>query len=92
MCRWAAVAAFFQTGQMVKARSPFEHTLFLGYSNSCVAYLPRAEDYSPGGRKIEESYAIPDLMAQSYVLPVAFDPGAEQMVVERVSNLIQQLT
>lgn len=86
-----SVEAFFQTGQAVKAKSPFEHTQFLGYSNGCVAYLPRAEDYPPDGWKIDETYAVPDLMAQSYALPVAFDPGAEQMVVERVSNLIQQL-
>ena len=86
-----SVEAFFQTGQAVKAKSPFEHTQFLGYSNGCVAYLPRAEDYPPGGWKIDESYAVPDLMAQSYALPVAFEPGAEQMVVERVLDLIQQL-
>lgn len=86
-----SVEAFFQTGQAVKARSPFEHTQFLGYSNGCVAYLPRAADYPPGGWKLGEAYAVPDLMAQSYALPVAFDPGAEQMVVERVSDLIQKL-
>ena len=86
-----SVEAFFQTGQAVKARSPFEHTQFLGYSNGCVAYLPRAEDYPPGGWKISESYHVPDLMAQSYALPVAFLPEAEQMVVDKVSNLIQQL-
>jgi hypothetical protein len=86
-----SVEAFFQTGQAVKARSPFKHTQFLGYSNGCVAYLPRAEDYPAGGWKITERYAVPDLMAQSYTLPVAFRPEAEQTVVERVSNLIQQL-
>ena len=86
-----SVEAFFQTGQTVKAKSPFRHTQFLGYSNGCVAYLPRAEDYPPGGWKINERYAVPDLLAQSYALPVAFRPDAEQTVVNRVSNLIQKL-
>ena len=86
-----SVEAFFQTGQAVKAKSPFKHTQFLGYSNGCVAYLPRAEDYPAGGWKINERYAVPDLMAQSYTLPVAFRPEAEQKLVESVSNLIQQL-
>ena len=86
-----SVEAFFQTGQAVKAQSPFKHTQFLGYSNGCVAYLPRAEDYPPGGWKINERYAVPDLLAQSYALPVAFRPEAEEMVVNGVSNLIQTL-
>ncbi len=84
--------AFFQTGQEVKARSPFEHTQFLGFSNGSVAYLPRADDYPEGGWSVQERYHVPDLLAQSYSLPVAFRPEAEQFVVEKVSNLIRQLS
>lgn len=87
-----SVEAFFETGLAVKAKSPFRHTQVLGYSNGSVAYLPRAEDYPVDGWKISERYAVPDLMAQSYTLPVAFRPETEQRVVERISNLIQQLT
>ena len=83
--------AFFQTGLDVKARSPIEHTQFLGFSNGSVAYLPRAEDYPEGGWSVHERYHVPDLLAQSYSLPVAFRPDAEQVVVERVSNLIREL-
>lgn len=87
----ASVEAFFQTGLDVKARSPFEHTQFLGFSNGLVAYLPRAEDYPEGGWSVHERYAVPDLLVQSYSMPVALRPDAEQTVVERVSNLIRQL-
>ncbi len=86
-----SLEAFFQTGLAIKTKSAFKHTQFLGYSNGCVAYLPRAEDYPAGGWKINERYALPDLMAQAYTLPVAFLPETEQKVVEQVSNLIQKL-
>ena len=86
-----SVEAFFETGRTIKAQSPFKHTQFLGYSNGSVAYLPRAEDYPPGGWKLTERYAVPDLFFQSYSLPVAFRPETEQMVVEEVSNLIERL-
>jgi len=83
--------AFFETGLAIKAKSPFKHTQFFGFSNGCITYLPRAEDHPAGGWKVRERYAVPDLFFQSYSLPVAFRPETEQMVVERVSNLIQQL-
>ena len=86
-----SIEAFFQTGLAIKAKSPFEHTQVLGYTNGCVAYLPRAEDYPADGWKVTERYAVPDLFFQCYSLPVAFRPETEQKVVERMSDLIQQL-
>jgi len=87
-----SIEAFFETGLAIKAKSPFKHSQVLGYTNGCVGYLPRAEDYPQGGWKVTESYAVPDLFFQSYSLPVAFRPESEQMVVERVASLIQRLT
>jgi len=86
-----SIEAFTETGLAIKAKSPFKHTQVLGYTNGCVGYLPRAEDYPAGGWKVTERYAVPDLFFQSYSLPVAFRPETEQQVVEQVSNLIQQL-
>jgi hypothetical protein len=86
-----SIEAFFETGLAIKARSPFKHTQVLGYTNGCVGYLPRAEDYPAGGWKVTERYAVPDLFFQSYSLPVAFRPESEQQVVERVSALIRRL-
>ena len=38
----------------------------LGYTNGCFGYLPRGEDYPEGGWKIDESYAVPDLIPQAW--------------------------
>jgi len=56
-----------------------------------MSYLPRAEDYPAGGWKLDASYAVPDLMLQAFLQPVAFRPDAEQRAVEGTVGLIKQL-
>ncbi len=82
---------FAGTGLAIKARSPFAHTQVLGYTNGCVCYLPRAQDYPPDGWKVRARYQIPDLVFQSYLLPTGLHPGSEQRVVDRAVDLISQL-
>ena len=76
----------------IKSSSPFDNTLVLGYTNGCVCYLPRAEDFPPGGWDIYKRwYGIPDLLFQAYSLPTAIHPESEKMVVERTIKLIERL-
>ncbi|MBX3061407.1 MAG: neutral/alkaline non-lysosomal ceramidase N-terminal domain-containing protein [Anaerolineae bacterium] len=82
---------FCATGMAIKAQSPFAHTQVLGYSNGCECYLPLAEDYPAGGWKVQERYGVPDMLFQSYSLPVAIDPASEQMAVKGTMELIQKL-
>lgn len=82
---------FAGTGMTIKAQSPFGHTQVLGYTNGCVCYLPRAQDYPPGEWKVHARYQIPDLVFQAYMLPTGLHPGSEQRVVERAVSLIRQL-
>ncbi|MDE2928874.1 MAG: hypothetical protein OXT71_21020 [Acidobacteriota bacterium] len=82
---------FFETGLAIKERSPLKHTLPLGYTNSSVSYLPRKVDYPEGGWQLGEIYHVPDLLFQSYGVPVAPRPDAEEIVVDRVSALIRKL-
>jgi hypothetical protein len=63
---------FSELGVQVKARSPFAHTLFSGYTNDYLGYLPTAEAYrteaarstprhsapAPGSRSSRESLAL----------------------------------
>ncbi|MCC7163433.1 MAG: hypothetical protein IT331_13135, partial [Anaerolineae bacterium] len=85
------VETFFETGLTIKEKSPFKDTFVLGYTNGSTSYLPRAEDYPPGGWKLDGRYAVPDLIFQAYVLPVAFRPDSAQRAVEGTLNLIRTL-
>jgi hypothetical protein len=63
----------------------------LGYSNGCVMYLPRAQDYPPGGWDVHTRYKIPDMLFQNYLVPVAFHPDSEQRVVAKALALLGEL-
>jgi hypothetical protein len=82
---------FYETGMTIRGKSPFKDTFVMGYTNGSISYLPRAEDYPKGGWKINESYALPDLLFQGYSQPVAFHPKSEQVTVDRTVGLIQRL-
>jgi hypothetical protein len=43
---------FVRIGMEIKEESPFEHTLFSGYSNAKHAYVPMPEDYEHGGYEV----------------------------------------
>lgn len=86
-----SVEAFAKTGKTIKARSPFAHTQVLGYSNGCVCYLPRSEDYPEGGWDIHQRYGVPDMIFQSYSLPAAIRPESEQRVVDKALEMIERL-
>ncbi len=86
-----SVESFFETGLALKTQSPLPATEVLGYTNGCVGYLPRAEDYPPEGWNVHEKYAVPDLFFQSYSMPVALRPDSEQTVVARAVNLLRRI-
>ena len=86
------VEAFSGTGKSIKARSPFPLTQVLGYSNGVACYLPRAEDYPPGGWDIRARYGVPDMIFQSYSLPTAIRPESEKRAVARALELVGRLS
>jgi hypothetical protein len=85
------VEPFFETGIAIQARSPFADTLVLGYTNGLVSYLPRAEDHPEGGWRLDESYAVPDLIPQAWGLPVILHPDSEARAVEFTLSLIERV-
>jgi neutral ceramidase len=82
---------FFETGLAIQAQSPFKDTFVLGYTNGTIGYLPRAQDYPVGGWKLDESYAVPDLIFQVHPHPVALRPDSEQRAVAATVDLIKRL-
>jgi hypothetical protein len=50
----------------VNRRSPFSQTLFAGYNNGKVGYIPLPEEYLRGGYEVDEPYLsarLPGLLA-----------------------------
>jgi hypothetical protein len=47
---WSApVEMFCEIAMDVRERSPFSHTLFFGYTNGWLGYLPTAKGFEEGG-------------------------------------------
>ncbi len=67
---------FVEIGLEVKRRSPFEHTLFSGYSNVGTDYIPWPDAYPLGGYEVE-------------ITP--FAPGAAGLLVEGCLELLAEL-
>jgi hypothetical protein len=82
---------FFETGLEIRDRSPLPDTFVLGYTNGLFGYLPRAADYPEGGWKIDESYAVPDLIPQAWGMPVILHPDSARRAVEESLELISRL-
>lgn len=51
---------FVRIGKQVKEHSPFEQTLFSGYSNAKTAYVPMPEDYEHGGYEVDTTPFTPE--------------------------------
>ncbi len=88
----AAGETLTELGLRVKAGSPFAETQFLGYSNGCVGYIPNAECYPAEGWSPWETYLVPDMLSQAYMLPMHFAPEAGQQLVDRCIALLKGLT
>ncbi len=72
---------FVKTGLAVKSRSPFKYTMFAGYTNGAVGYIPLPEDYPRGGYEVYESYL-------GYRLPAPVAPEASKLLEEHALKLL----
>ena len=68
---------FAEIGVAVKRASPFEFTMFCGYSDGVGGdYVPTAAEYQYGGYEVERT---------------PYNPGAAEIVVEAASALLASL-
>jgi hypothetical protein len=79
-----AAETFTEIGQAIKQGSPAPHTLFAGYSNGCVGYLPTAEAHVEGGYEVEEA-------PLAYRVSGTFDPGCAAQATERSIQMVSSL-
>jgi hypothetical protein len=82
---------FWETGAAIRDGSPVPDTFALGYTNGCSGYLPRGEDYPEGGWKVDEAYAVPDLIPQAWGMPVILHPDSAQRAADATVELIRSL-
>ena len=75
---------FAELSLEVKRRSPLPHTIFLGYSNGCLGYLPTPEAFAEGGMEVDES-------VRNYLLPAPFTPQWGPAVVEMALEALNSL-
>ena len=83
----AAVSAepLAELGLEIKAHAPLAHTLFLGYSNGCIGYIPPAEAFAEGGMEVVESH-------YNYLLPAQLTPDWAKAVVDTTLEMLAELT
>jgi len=86
------VETFFETGLNIRWHAPTPHTFVLGYTNGSMAYLPRADDQPSGGWRLDQDYALPDMLPQFYPSQlVALRPDAEERARSRTLDLIEEI-
>ena len=72
---WSApVEMFCEIAMEVRARSPFSHTMYFGYTNGWFGYLPTARAFAEGGYETRTS---------------PFTPQVESDLMEAVTTFIQ---
>jgi len=79
-----AAETFNEIGEAIKRESPAPYTLFAGYSNGCVGYLPTARAHPEGGYEVEEA-------PLAYRISGTFDPGCAAVATERSIQMVASL-
>lgn len=68
----------------MQERSPFSHTVYLGYTNGDVGYIPTVAAYAEGGYEVECAHF-------HYNLPAAVTTDSAGRVVELSVALLESL-
>ncbi len=79
-----AAETFTEIGRAIKDGSPAPHTLFAGYSNGCIGYLPTASAHAEGGYEVEQA-------PLAYRMSGTFDPGCAEAVTARSIQMVASL-
>ncbi len=75
---------FSEIGAEVRRRSPFETTIFAGYSQGVLGYVAIPEEYQFGGYE-------PSVAQRGYGHPAPFSPDASRILIEESVALLQSI-
>ncbi len=75
---------FCEVGMAVKTASPAPHTVFAGYSNGMIGYLPTERAHHDGGYEV-------DMVPYLYRLPGRFAPQSAEIAVDASVKLAKSL-
>jgi hypothetical protein len=73
-----------ELGLEIKRRSPLPHTVFLGYSNGCIGYIPPPDAFAEGGMEVVESH-------YNYLLASQLTPEWAPTVIETTLKMLAGL-
>ena len=76
-----AAETFTAIGAQIKDESPAERTLFAGYANGLIGYLPTAAEHRKGGYEV-------DVAPYVFRMPGLLDPNAAQQAAEHSLKLL----
>jgi hypothetical protein len=79
-----AAETFSEIGSAIKRESPLPHTLFAGYTNGCIGYIPTAEAHALGGYEVE-------VAPLAYRMSGLFARDSDRRVIERSLALLARL-
>jgi len=68
---------FTEIGRTIKDRSPLPHTLFLGYTNDSIGYVPVPEAYPEGGYEVDAASRV--------------GPDAAPLLIQHALDLLSEL-
>jgi neutral/alkaline ceramidase-like enzyme len=74
---------FVRIGQEIARRSPFPHTVVLGYSNGLLGYVPTADAYPLGGYEVSDAYR--------YFGTLMIAPESEALILACIDRLLARL-
>ncbi len=75
---------FGELGHTVRRASPAAVTIFAGYSNGSLGYIPTRAEYPYGGYETAVSH-------RGYDLPAPFAPGAGELVRDAAIELLEEI-
>jgi len=75
---------FIELALEIAARSPYEQTIVLGYTNGCIGYIPDEESYPDGGYEVSSAYR--------YYGTLMIKPESDRMIRDAAVEILAEMS